>query len=502
MRRSLLPTTEAYVFLQLQPYLSLTIAIQVHIVDLSSHHGTHVLQDGDTVSTMIEPQVPKTLSDGDVITFGKSVGRDDTLVRPVIARVSLIFGTTPSPESSPAPPILRASSAYSGRFGVYPHSSSSSSSRSSSPSSAAEGDSDVEEIPRPSGAFPPRHPFGCAVMNFPMPAPNCTRFNLLRRILPRIDSVEEEDIVVPGNIPHSPISVSSTSPSPDIIEVPPNREPGFAGFWADSLSSSRRSSPELVEDAPPVDDLPINVLEEATPAVVEAEVLSAHADPVDLDILGASDAEGDDDPDHAFQVEEDNIDAIIANLQSFNEAFRPRVMVPPPPGCTLPLPPPPAVHYEYVDLRKLTAPQVPPVPNDANARPPPPDLFDARMYILKSRLADLEKQLVDQKRDAHDAEERTSETTEAAQAALRMHEEAVAAVANLKEMVKGKSRRFPDTLQRSVNSFSFYLHPVFVFAINFLCRRRLSSSLSSSRNCAFSDGRPPRKVGNRTRAGA
>ncbi|KAH9840597.1 uncharacterized protein C8Q71DRAFT_854476 [Rhodofomes roseus] len=123
-----------------------------YVMDLRSHHGTHILRPGETLAKMLEPEIATVLADGDIITFGKSVGRDRDLVLPVVARVQLLFApaaaalapplperisispdTAPS-EQSPAP-------GTSGRYGIYVSSDSS--------ASSSAGDSDIEEIPPP-----------------------------------------------------------------------------------------------------------------------------------------------------------------------------------------------------------------------------------------------------------------------------------------------------------------------------------------------------------------
>ena len=112
---------------------------------------------------MLTPETPTLLADGDIITFGKSVGRNNELVRPVTARVELLFGSQSSilssgrlfkplhvpdsitlgEQSDRSKPFTRQPS---GRYGVYVPSSSSSDI--SSPISIQ--DSDIEELPAPS----------------------------------------------------------------------------------------------------------------------------------------------------------------------------------------------------------------------------------------------------------------------------------------------------------------------------------------------------------------
>lgn len=120
---------------------------QVYLVDLCSHHGTQILKPGETVSKKIEPESPAPLSDGDVVTFGKSVGRDVDIVRPVSARVKLLLQSNSNSQdqssdsvdelleiSCKSSPIRKPST---GRYGV----------AHSSPSSSSS--SDIEEIDGP-----------------------------------------------------------------------------------------------------------------------------------------------------------------------------------------------------------------------------------------------------------------------------------------------------------------------------------------------------------------
>jgi hypothetical protein len=74
---------------------------------------------------MLEPELPTMLSDGDVITFGKTVGRNEECVRPVVVRVELLRNPTTGifrPLFVPSPASDKASS---GRYGIYVSSGSS-----------------------------------------------------------------------------------------------------------------------------------------------------------------------------------------------------------------------------------------------------------------------------------------------------------------------------------------------------------------------------------------
>lgn len=104
---------------------------------------------------MLTSETPTALADGDVVTFGKTVGKDRHFVPPVIVRIELLHGAAPlftvplvnesSPVTCPrssegSKPPLRSNS---GRYGVYVPSSS------SDDSSKSDHDSDVEEIESP-----------------------------------------------------------------------------------------------------------------------------------------------------------------------------------------------------------------------------------------------------------------------------------------------------------------------------------------------------------------
>ena len=110
--------------------------LQVYLIDLSSHHGTHLLKVGHAAPVALAPEVPTPLADGDVITFGKSVGKDADLVRPVSVRVNFLLQPVDSSEISQSIHIQRSNS---GRFGVLTDIDSSSSS----------SDSEVEEVDPP-----------------------------------------------------------------------------------------------------------------------------------------------------------------------------------------------------------------------------------------------------------------------------------------------------------------------------------------------------------------
>jgi hypothetical protein len=73
---------------------------QLTIVDLGSHHGTFVLKIGADASTKLDPEIPVMLSDGDVLTFGKTVKGNGGLVQPVAVRVNLEYEATSTYQES------------------------------------------------------------------------------------------------------------------------------------------------------------------------------------------------------------------------------------------------------------------------------------------------------------------------------------------------------------------------------------------------------------------
>ncbi|KAH9938810.1 uncharacterized protein BXZ73DRAFT_44521 [Epithele typhae] len=244
----------------------------VYITDLHSHHGTHILRPGELVSTSLKPETPTVISDGDLVTFGKSVGRDAFLVRPVVARVELVFGGgTPSRAPTPPPNLLAGipsprsallsypplapddmadhgsppPSGRAGRYGVFLPSPESSPS-----SSSSEPDSD-HEASLPASPPPLRFRRGCTT-GIGLHGGSRTRLSLLQRLLPPIHQL--------------PFADAELDPFPTL--VPPVWYPGCdndAEMEQEEamvqetneedmdLSSSRSRSPEVHEEAPPVE---------------------------------------------------------------------------------------------------------------------------------------------------------------------------------------------------------------------------------------------------------
>ena len=248
------------------------------------------------MSTSLKPEVPTVVADGDLITFGKTVGRDTTLVRPVVARVELTFGGD-APQRAPSPPprslqVQRPSTpgpaaddsqsqsqpqpherdgnvktptrTNAGRYGVFLPSPESSS------SSGSDSDSDVQEIspppspprnlipslPSPTSPFASLGPFGCPVI------PLGARLRLLQQILPPIHIAESpepdyypppiepfsfEEILVEGGVVEEDeededMDLSSSRAVSPAHSNGAHEEPPVVGAWPHSPSRSSESS--------------------------------------------------------------------------------------------------------------------------------------------------------------------------------------------------------------------------------------------------------------------
>ncbi|KAI0739913.1 hypothetical protein C8Q80DRAFT_1222126 [Daedaleopsis nitida] len=268
----------------------------VYIIDLHSHHGTHILRPGDFVSTALKPEIPAVLADGDLITFGKSVGRDDYLVRPIVVRVELIFGGDAPPLAPlPLPKSLNADAADEGSQPPSPsdddHENRRSSSRPStgrygvflpspeSSSSSSDGDSDIQEISPPTSPQAPGPCFtgrGSTVLAF-------GRTRLLQQFLPPIRfpldiarSNDQFSLEGQGGVAEEEdMDLSSSRASPVVFE-----EPAIIGAWPGSppepnsdfdfvtlppiLKKNMNVQREVIEisdddSAPPVQNVPVSM---------------------------------------------------------------------------------------------------------------------------------------------------------------------------------------------------------------------------------------------------
>ncbi|KAL4071874.1 hypothetical protein J3A83DRAFT_2927061 [Scleroderma citrinum] len=279
---------------------------QVYIVDLHSRHGTHLSRAGEAPKAL-KAEVETALADGDVLTFGKAVGAGSCMVLPVTTRVELLR-EKPVPSVSPSIPSLtpisslvnlisRPSRNNSGRYGLFfppphgddspsPHSPSSLYVSSDGGSSVSDDhDSDIEEISVSSleRRYPPhvkiptfRSFIHSMCRNNVGPRPSSTKDTLhtLEDFLvspsPSLEEVRAVSPVVAviGSAPnsrfHSPMELSTPSPSPPSLPSPPAKEhhsePAVVGAWP----TSRPESPDTpIETEVEKDDV-VNVTAEET----------------------------------------------------------------------------------------------------------------------------------------------------------------------------------------------------------------------------------------------
>ncbi|KAG6812813.1 hypothetical protein H0H92_000271 [Tricholoma furcatifolium] len=207
----------------------------VYLIDIKSHHGTHLRKVGESTSKMLTPETPAKLSDGDIITFGKSVGRNNELVRPVVARVELIYGAR-DPVFNPITPARQVSHIdltsspprNSGRYGVYD-------------SSDVSDNSDVEEVSSSNPASGPNAlPLSPRILRNPEPSTSSLgrAFEVLKNLLPPAH--------IPGSQPAPLPPIRSPvvyTPSPDAEE---RQNPGndFIPFFDSHSPRYSPSSPD------------------------------------------------------------------------------------------------------------------------------------------------------------------------------------------------------------------------------------------------------------------
>ena len=249
----------------------------MYIVDLKSRHGTHVRKQGETTSRMLQPEVETTLADGDILTFGKAVGQGASLVSPVTARIEFLHDildirdtppwcvSTPADSLSHEPRLRKLST---GRYGLNSpiscHSSPSSYSISSSPSgssheaaSHSEHESDVEEMSWEElrSCVSLRQDFSSDFLGGSLLGKIPSLVTLVQDICDKItdpldlesplpwtppaiasidDDVPPSTDHVPNSRSHSPMELSTPSPSPP--EAP--EQPEIVGAWPESRAES------------------------------------------------------------------------------------------------------------------------------------------------------------------------------------------------------------------------------------------------------------------------
>ncbi|KAI0791247.1 hypothetical protein C8Q75DRAFT_757330 [Abortiporus biennis] len=257
----------------------------VYVTDLHSHHGTHILRRGESVSMAITPETLCPLGDGDVLTFGKTVGKDQFLVRPVTVKVELKFSTLPQRQSaspvtittdattsSPSPTIVRTSS--SGRFGAFLEISDDS-------SSSSDSDSDIEEIqPTPSNS---NNDQSCT--NLPSVSELFGPSSLFNRGIRNahsstVDLIDDCLVTLPRiNQPHTQDNhVFYPSPSPEVVASSPEvsdsvaptvQDPEIIGAWPGTSSDEEFLTPQVPASSLPEAENKAN--EEEKEKVVEDE---------------------------------------------------------------------------------------------------------------------------------------------------------------------------------------------------------------------------------------
>jgi pSer/pThr/pTyr-binding forkhead associated (FHA) protein len=292
----------------------LVCTLQAYLIDLGSRHGTHILHPGETVSKMLDPEAATTLSNGDIITFGKTVGKGSYVVSPVTARVELLFGdqsengsigsantSTRSPLVVPENGPTRSGRTGSGRYGLYIPSSLSSPDGSSEDDSSAkfDHDSDIEEITPPSSSHdrPVRHHFGPS-LPFPFfrglqahvyedSHDGATCFNSFDDLrLPAIDRPPER------SRSHSPMDLSSPTPTPigawpSVVAHSPSANSSLESNAVESSDDedsqesegdAEQSAPQATTAAPPQ---PQATAENPDPRDGEVGISAAHQPPYD-----------------------------------------------------------------------------------------------------------------------------------------------------------------------------------------------------------------------------
>ncbi|KAG6839676.1 hypothetical protein C0991_000287 [Blastosporella zonata] len=236
----------------------------VYLIDMNSHHGTHIRKPYEPSSRMINPESPTRLFDGDVVTFGKSVGRNNEYVRPVVAHIQLIYDR-PSIDLTKIPTI-----SSSGRFSVY--SSSSDSDIEELSSIPASGPNALPLAPRtrpvPSNTtsigraiqvfkrlLPPAHPV--VVYTPSTSSPDSLAVNVPHSPSPRSEAYPRSPLNQERDRSTSPMDLASPSPVIPILSIPdehPPEDPSIIGAYPKSPNQSQ-SAPNTsfpASLAPPV----------------------------------------------------------------------------------------------------------------------------------------------------------------------------------------------------------------------------------------------------------
>lgn len=270
------------------------------MTDLKSHHGTYILRPGDSVSRPIAAEVPSVLADGDVLTFGKPVGKDKDMVKPIVARVKLQF----SRDAQSQPVSVQAISAtasreshlqrnVSGRYGIFQPPS--------DISSSSESDSEIEEIPPPY-TLPTLQTHGYEI------SPRGTNIlraasvivghhpSIIRRqLLPSLSifmtpspepfaiadaeslsDVRDMEIESSPEVEVKPLPVAvPLSPPAESPEMELPAVPEIIGAWPDAPENVEDASPSAASTPPPLEDDAITHVSFAGHLLTEEHILEA-----------------------------------------------------------------------------------------------------------------------------------------------------------------------------------------------------------------------------------
>jgi hypothetical protein len=298
------------------------IYAQVYIVDLHSHHGTHLLRRDEIVSRPILPDVPIVLQDGDTLTFGKAVGKEPYSVSPITANVMLIYDTEAAPASPVSPPIISLvdsppspttpikgkqplaapKSSSSGRYGLFgPHSPASQSQ--SSPAASSEedfsqsdhdGEEDEEEdeddyYPDPSEDYPfsghgQAHNSNNSVCYAPLPSLQGLGLLASRHVMHHAPPAH---MYAHAAHTHMNMHVQPLSPSLELWFDSPQRLPAPNPTNNNNNTSHEIGAEEPMDISSPPSPTVANLLHDVPEGVIEEALRTEAHVPAETPIIGA-----------------------------------------------------------------------------------------------------------------------------------------------------------------------------------------------------------------------
>jgi pSer/pThr/pTyr-binding forkhead associated (FHA) protein len=294
----------------------------VYIVDLHSHHGTHLLRRDEIVSRPILPDVPIVLQDGDTLTFGKAVGKEPYSVSPITANVMLIYDTEAAPASPVSPPIISLvdsppspttpikgkqplaapKSSSSGRYGLFgPHSPASQSQ--SSPAASSEedfsqsdhdGEEDEEEdeddyYPDPSEDYPfsghgQAHNSNNSVCYAPLPSLQGLGLLASRHVMHHAPPAH---MYAHAAHTHMNMHVQPLSPSLELWFDSPQRLPAPNPTTNNNNTSHEIGAEEPMDISSPPSPTVANLLHDVPEGVIEEALRTEAHVPAETPIIGA-----------------------------------------------------------------------------------------------------------------------------------------------------------------------------------------------------------------------